>query len=366
MTDPNSLENDDLLARLAAANPITDSDIGSANTPAAQQILENAMNRETANTSGESYTDHYQRTHVPVIGQEVPTEPPVATPADAPLTVPFGADAVTPRPRQSRSRGMLVGAAAAVLILFGGLLVFLPDNTPSAVATVRSAAAAAADADSGRIETTFTASGTDGQETGSVSGTFNASYSGSDIAFTVNLDAIEGLEEADELAEIPVQEVRFVDGIAYVNVADEWLAIDTDGLLGRTVTDFVDPRSVLETVQEITETTEIGEATVDGVETTRYQSVIDLADESLTESGWLGFEGAGLDADGEITVDLYVDDDGLLRQFDLSGDLADEVNADENGTFTVTTRFYDVGTDITVEAPADVEVFDPLEGLFQD
>ena len=48
-----------------------------------------------------------------------------------------------------------------VLLLVGGLLVFSPDSTPSAVATVHSAAAATAGADTGRISTTFALQGHD-------------------------------------------------------------------------------------------------------------------------------------------------------------------------------------------------------------
>ena len=351
-------DNDDFMIRLAAANPVAGWDVPSAKDPSAQNILENAMKSENAQES-ESYTDHYQRTHVPLADYDGAA---VQAPAAAAAT-PMISNKPAPAAARGRSRLMLVSAAAAVLILFGGLLVFSPDTTPSAVATVHSAAAAAADADSGRIETTFAAEGTDGEESGSLEGSFQAAYSGSDISFTVDVDAIEG---AEELGEIPVSEVRLVDEVLYVNEGERWLALDTEGLIGQMVTDFVDPRSVLETIQEITETTEIGSATIDGVETTQYQSIIDLADESLSESGWLGFEGASIDAEGEITVDLFVDQAGVLRQFDITGDMQDTEGTGDTGSFGVTTRFFDVGADITVEVPADVEVFNPLEGLFED
>lgn len=321
---------------------------------------DNAMSNEHNTNSNpiESYTDHYRQNHVPVAEYQAPDAGRARAEQTAPVQDLTSPTAIQRAPR--RSRGMLVGAAAAVLLLFGGLLVFSPDNTPSAVATVRSAAAAALDADSGRIETTFTASGTDGVESGSIEGSFEAYYSGDDIAFTVD---VTGDEAGGELGEIPIEEVRLIDGVVYINEGTEWLAVDTDGLLGEMVTDFVDPRTVLETVQEVTEATEVGSATIDGVDTTHFQSVIDLADETLAESGWLGFEGADIDANGEVTVDLYVDDAGILRQLDIGGDVADIEDAGETGTFSVTTRFFDLGSDVTVEAPADVEIFDPLSML---
>ena len=123
------------------------------------------------------------------------------------------------------------------------------------------------------------------------------------------------------------------------------------------VSDFVDPRSVLGKVQELTETTEVGRETVDGVDVTRFRSVVDLQDETLADSGWLPTDGAPIDAEGVITVDLLVDDGGVLRLMEIGGDLRETVGADGTagtGTavFTVSTRFHDLGADIEIEAPA--------------
>lgn len=264
---------------------------------------------------------------------------------------------------------MLVGAAAAVLLLVGGLLVFSPDNTPSAVAAVHSAASTTLGADTARVTTEFSLQGTDGVETGEVTGRFDASYSDNDLSIMVDLDELQfdGIGDAPSVDDLPITEARLVDDILYANIEGEWLAVDTEGLLGEVVGEIADPRTVLETVQELTETTEIGPVEVDGVSTTHFQSVVDLGEEtSLDQSGWMTFDGLQVDSDGEMTVDLYVDDDGVLRQLDLSGDVRETGDGGEFATFEVSTRFYDIGADFTIEAPEGVEPIDVLEGLFSD
>ena len=341
MTDPTTDPNDNLMNQLAAADPVDRSQLPSAEDAPAQQVLASAMSEQA------------------VAGTSI-DENPYALPAEGASVVQLDQG-----PDQSRSRRnplMLLSAAAAVLIVVGGLLVFSPDNTQTAVATVHSAAAATAEADSARIAVTFELDGTDGTETGSVSGQVDAAYAGEDISFTLGLEELSG--EAAGAFPAP-NEVRLIDGIAYVDAGGQWFAVDTEGFLGDVVSDFVDPRSVLETVQELPEVTEIETVTVDGVETTHYRSVVDLADgESLAASGWLPFEAVGeIDADGEVTVDVFVDGEGVLRMLDLSGDVQDPDGSGESGTFEVSTKFFDFGADIVVEAPEGVQVFDPLESF---
>ena len=140
----------------------------------------------------------------------------------------------------------------------------------------------------------------------------------------------------------------------------QWIGVDTGGLLGDVVVRYVDPRVVLDTVQDLTEATEDGSADLDGVDTTRYRSVIDLGDETLAQSGWLAYEGVDIDADGEITVEFYVDDDGLLRRLDIEGDLEAPDGETGEGSFEVSTTFSDLGADLTVDAPEGAELLDPL------
>ena len=88
---------------------------------------------------------------------------------------------------------------------------------------------------------------------------------------------------------------------------------------------------------------------------------MDLGDESLEQSGWLnGLETADIDADGVVTIDLYVGPDGLMNRLVVSGDL-DEIEGEGDATFSVTTSFYDIGADITVEVPEGAQIIDPME-----
>lgn len=360
---------DDLMQRLTAADPVDHGTIPAAEDPVARQLMENIIsgNRVAAEINQNQHLNEINEENDMNSNRSRRHLPPSAE-VDGQAVLGLENDGVRPlstaRRTQLRGRGMLIGAAAAVLLLVGGLLVFSPDNTPSAVAAVQSAAAAASDADTGRISTTFalTAEGGD-TPIESIEGRFDASYSGSDVAASLQVDEQSGQFDAGDL---PVNDVRLVDDVLYVDNDGQWLAIDTDGMLGGLVADFIDPRVVLDTVQGLTEASEVGPVTIDGVETTHYQSIVDLGDESLSQSGWLGFEGVPIEADGEVTVDLYVDGNGLLNQLDLSGDVEDPAESGESGTFDVSMRFFDVGSDITIEAPSDAEVFDPAQGLFEE
>ncbi|MGI9599116.1 MAG: hypothetical protein ACR2QK_23330 [Acidimicrobiales bacterium] len=358
MTDPT----EDLMQQLAAANPVDHRTVPSTNDPDAQRLLENTMNevpnpdaadRQEPVTMIDQHGNAYISSHGP-------TGPASANPIDGTDV----RDGVRPSPVAKRSlirgRAMLVGAAAAVLLLVGGLLVFSPDSTPSAVATVHSAAAAAADSDTGRISTSFSLRADGDSQVEHVEGRFDAAYSGTDVQFSLQVDEQSGEFGVDDL---PITDARLVDDVLYFDDGGQWVSVDTDGFLGRVVADFIDPRVVLETVQELTETTEIGSATIDGVETTHFQSTVDLGDESLAQSGWLGFDGLAIDAEGEVTVDLFIDGGGVLNQLDLSGDVQDGAGSGESGTFEVSMNFFDIGTDITVEAPAGAQPLDPLNGF---
>ncbi len=334
MTD----SNDDLIQRLAAADPVDPGALPSGTDHAPQQLLENLMT--TDSTSGSTTQDQDQEVEL----LDLPTV--------------RGID----RYRQTgRNRMRVLATVAAALLLAVGFIVFSPDNTSPALATVHSAAQTTADFDSGRVDTTFSFDGTDGEESGSIGGEVLAEFSGTDIRITGSIDESSILPGEAPGVLPPNGEARLVDGVLYVSEGegDNWYAVETGGLIGQTVVDFVDPRSVLAEVEDLVETTEVGTVVIDGVDTTQYQSVVDVNDESLRETGWLPIEaGTDLEAEGEITVDLYIDGDGVLRRLGATGDLV-ETGGEGTATFTITTNFYDLGADISIEPPAEATLIDP-------
>ena len=53
---------------------------------------------------------------------------------------------------------------------------------------------------------------------------------------------------------------------------------------------------------------------------------------------------------------MFVDDTGLLRRLDVTGDVRDGSPAEGEARFTVSMLFTDFGDDIVIEAPADAQV----------
>ncbi len=348
-TSPDPAGDRDLLARLTAADPIDPVTLPTAGDPEAARLLDDILTTEPAVASN-----------------------PVAAAYPLPVraaTTGAGDAAPSRLGVLARSRGALVAVAAAVLLLVGAVTVLAPDNTPAAVAQVRAAAATTADADTGRITSTFEVTYDDAELSDAAGGTVEVTYAGGDLGLSVDVDQVPDELGADADEFLPaLDDIRLVDDVAYVQQDGTWIAVDTGGLLGDVVVDLIDPRTVLDTVQGLTEATEVGPAEVGGVATTRYRSVIDLGDETLGQSGWLAFEGMDIDAEGEITIDLYVSDgaDGeTLRRFDLSGDIQAPEGEDGTASFEIVTLFTDLGADLTIEAPDGAIAFDPLAEAFE-
>ena len=318
----------ELMNRLSLADPVDPDELPDLDERKPQQLLESIMSNQSAeNQSAEQH---------PAI--------------------------TTMNPRQPRRLGLMIGAAAAVLLLVGGVFAFAPSNTEPALAVVHSAAASTAEANTGRVTVTLNGEGTEGSEvgeSGQVAGEVTVAFAGGDYSATVE---VTEMSTEGGLDEFPVTESRLVDGTVYLNNEGQWYQMEAPEFLGETLVDIVDPRSVLTTVQELVEAEEVGTATIDGVETTHYRSVVDLADESLGESGWLASELGEIDADGEVEIDLYIDQEGLLRQLDVSGDLQEPEGGEGEATFEVSTSFFDLGADLSIEAPADAILIDPLSG----
>ncbi len=156
-------------------------------------------------------------------------------------------------------------------------------------------------------------------------------------------------------------ELRLVDDVAYFKEDDRWFGVDAPTFVSDLfVAEFANPTLVLDEVKKLTEVAEVGSETIDGVETTHYQSTIDLSDGStFNAAGWLGqlASEASLEADGVVQIDLYVGSDGLLRLLAVTADLEpSDSTVDAAAQFTVSTLFSDLNTDIQIDAPEGAEM----------
>jgi hypothetical protein len=119
-----------------------------------------------------------------------------------------------------------------------------------------------------------------------------------------------------------------------------------------------DPSAMLDTLRGVSDDVEeVGSEDVRGVETTHYSATIDIeqALEELPPDERDRLEGQ-LDAlgGGDLPVDVWIDDDGLVRRMEMT--LDELVAADGmEGAATISMEFYDYGE------PVDIEIPDPAE-----
>jgi hypothetical protein len=340
MTNRHDFSDDPLLAQLQAADPISPTELPTASAPEAQQLLEATMASATPTSStsdpGGTFTDPAAQ---PTFGA-----PPMVSAQSA--------------PRRSRNCGQLAAAAAAILVLVMGVVVLLPSNTEPALAAVHGAAQTTAATASGRATTTFAVSGSDGVESGQALGELAVAFAGRDVGFNASVTETSGFA-SNELGGSLTPEGRYVDGVIYANFDGQWFAVEAPDLITDAALKIADPRNILLTAQQLLETEEVGETTVDGIDVTHYRSVVNLDDQTLGQAGWM----AGLEtqqdaeADGEIVVDLYVDGQDRMYRVDVTGDLQ-EPGGTGTAQFEVTTVFSDLDTDITIEKPADAQILD--------
>lgn len=121
-----------------------------------------------------------------------------------------------------------------------------------------------------------------------------------------------------------------------------------------------DPSRQIEALLELEGVTAVGEETVDGIRTVQY--TVTTTPEELAEAQPEGSaEDSDLSAAGdalgvtEVTLDVWIDEEYLLRRFRL-----------DTGTAGVTTAdYYDYNEPVQIEAPPAADVVD-LEDLFTD
>ena len=126
-----------------------------------------------------------------------------------------------------------------------------------------------------------------------------------------------------------------------------------------------DPRKMLEFLRAASDEIEtVGTEKLRGVRTTHYRASVSLADydklvpadkrEELRSMLGEMIEQAGL---GEIPVDVWLDDFGLVRRFDMSF-AATQPGTAESVEASMTFELFDYGKEVDVEPPPAAEVVD--------
>jgi hypothetical protein len=315
MTEP-----DDVLDILRRARPDDLADeLASPQSPTAQALLEEILSLQTTTTPG-------TRKDVAVIRR------------------PVGG---------SRRRRALVGAAAAVVAaIVVGTVLTAGSGEPTAAATIDAAVARTSDLmdRSGRAERHYRmeSGGTPAVE----EWTERYEFSGKDVSWTT-----DGSRLID----------RVVDGKAYIyfpvdphastvdeNTPFEWFHIpgnyDPETWGGGETGPFdLDPRTLLETLSSAGNFDVVGIEEVDGFPARHLRAT--MPEEAL-DLGRLrqGVEGTA------TSLEVWVDDDDLVRRLDFRIEEPWDV---PGASWSVSTRFYDLGEPVSIEAPANAPEWVP-------
>ena len=185
-------------------------------------------------------------------------------------------------------------------------------------------------------------------------------------------------------------ELRMVDGVMYMDVGSlaemlggagglslppgvKWLRLDLQEMMksfggsgGLGLPDSTDPTKTFEMLRDIAGDIEtVGREEVRGVETTHYRTTVDLAKASDSLPSDIKSMLGNLDgAFGAIPIEVWIDDDGLLRRMDMRFDLSSllgSVSGGSNlgsGIITMRMDLYDYGVEVDVEAPPAGETYD--------
>jgi hypothetical protein len=144
-----------------------------------------------------------------------------------------------------------------------------------------------------------------------------------------------------------------------------WIRLDLDKAgkalgvdLGQTMGQAgQNPAQILDMLRASGQVEQVGTETIAGVETTKYKGAIDLA-KAAEQHGVSSDMVEKLMAAGaptHVPVEVWVGDDGLVRQFRLTEELA---TGGHSGSVRITVGLSDYGTDVSVTAPPAAEVFD--------
>jgi len=157
-----------------------------------------------------------------------------------------------------------------------------------------------------------------------------------------------------------------VDGVAYVTVpgvgCQELDLSDLLSSVGGSGGGAMDPGAFLEQLRAIDgDVEEVGRLDVRGVSTTRFAATYTLADAiaampedqaDALEQMYAALPRSFLDT--EQAVDVFVDDDGLVRRMQVATTSSDVEGLPLPGTTTIM-DWFDFGADVSIEAPSGCE-----------
>jgi hypothetical protein len=111
----------------------------------------------------------------------------------------------------------------------------------------------------------------------------------------------------------------------------------------------LDPRTLLETLRSAGDFEVVGNEEVDGVPTRRLRAT---DPDAALDMGQLrqGVEGTG------TSLEVWVDDDDLIRRIDFHIDQPWDL---DRTSWSSSTRFFDLGEPVVIEAPIDAPVWEP-------
>jgi hypothetical protein len=174
----------------------------------------------------------------------------------------------------------------------------------------------------------------------------------------------------------PGDEMRVVDGEIYTSNpsegAPEWVH-DTHPSTPD-LTFNLDPRTLVERLRVRGDFEVIGDEDVDGVRTTRLQAMRPEAIPGETAAFFIpgAFSEGGVDVEVTVTsLDLWVDEDNLVRRLELSvsdrivsapPEFGELTESERLSAWSFSMRFYDFGAPITIEAPAEYVELPASEG----
>jgi len=256
--------------------------------------------------------------------------------------------------------------------------VVLETEGGAALARLQAAPDALAEAGSGRMALTMTFAG--GGESYEIVAT--GAFSGQRATFEMDLGALlagelgaggslpEGMADPMAVVVDGTSTYLKIPMLSMLTGTDGWLSVTPEDMgvaeesLGLGFGTSGNPTQLLETLRGVSgEIDEVGREVVRDVETTRYRVVVDLAAaaEAVPDELRDAYEQqmAGLEL-GELPLDVWIGDDGLVRRMavdfaDLLGGMDDEaLEGLDSGAMVI--ELFDYGTDIDIELPDPSEV----------